>query len=746
MLKRGDCFFYIFLIKKRKNPPKERKSKRRGKSKNMPIIRQRSGKMNNIDFLNQQDPSIFLQRDNSGRGLVCPYCGNGTGNRESRGLEKKYYTGLNKNKWTCFSSCGGKTYDVVDLIKGAFSLSSQEEAIRKGLEIYGTPGQSYAPQVNEKPQKETEKGETTTNDYTAYYQECRNNNDFLYLQGRGISKEVQESFWIGLDESWRSPKALREGKKPPRSKRCIIPFDSYHYEARATEEINPNFKKMKEGDNFPLFNSRALEKGGVVFVTEGAIDCLSIIEAGYNAIALGSTSNKEKLLDYLRVSGERSALSIVLMLDNDNAGTKTTEYLLGELKKVGVSCISATIPSDKGKDPNEYLVNDRAGFSSFLSSLQGEAMKEYNALEKQEATVHEYNALELLDYFKNMESQPDSFEAKTGFNCFDDMNGNLYGGLHEGLYIIGAISSLGKTTFCLQLADQIAERGTDVIFFSLEMSKYELMAKSISRFTYNLAREKHDFTAPLPRVTSEILNNRHWKFLKDYQKQHIQESIKKYEASAKNLYIYEGRYKDMRLGVAEIKKIVNDHYRTTGRKPVIFVDYLQIIAPADIKSSDKQNTDTAVFELKELSRNLGIPVIAISSFNRDNYKEPVSMVSFKESGAIEYSSDVLLGLQYQGMDYQKGETATARNTRINTLLEKNNELKKTKEPVNIQLKCLKNRNGNLFSANFTLIHAYNRFCEYQVDMEKVRENARKKNQNQNHEKNESELEEYFLSR
>lgn len=687
--------------------------------------------MNNIDFLNQQDPSIFLQRDNSGRGLVCPYCGNGTGNRESRGLEKKYYTGLNKNKWTCFSSCGGKTYDVVDLIKGAFSLSSQEEAIRKGLEIYGTPGQSYAPQVNENPQNETEKGEITTTDYTAYYQECRNNNDFLYLQGRGISKEVQELFWIGLDESWRSPKAQREGRNPPRSKRCIIPFDSTHYEARATEEINPNFKKMKEGENFPLFNRKALEKGGVVFVTEGAIDCLSIIEAGYNAIALGSTSNKEKLLDYLRVSGERSALSIVLMLDNDEAGTKTTEYLSGELEKMGVSCISATIPNDKGKDPNEYLVNDRAGFSSFLSSLQGEAMKEYNALEKQEATVHEYNALELLDYFKNMESQPDSFEAKTGFNCLDDMNGNLYGGLHEGLYIIGAISSLGKTTFCLQLADQIAERGTDVIFFSLEMSKYELMAKSISRFTYNLAREKHNFTDPLPRVTSEILNNRHWKFLKDYQKQHIQESIKKYEASAKNLYIYEGRYKDMRLGVAEIKKIVNDHYRTTGRKPVIFVDYLQIIAPADIKSSDKQNTDTAVFELKELSRNLGIPVIAISSFNRDNYKEPVSMVSFKESGAIEYSSDVLLGLQYQGMDYQKGETATARNTRINTLLEMNNELKKTKEPVSIQLKCLKNRNGNLFSANFTLIHAYNRFCENQVDMEKVRENARNKDNMKN---------------
>lgn len=700
--------------------------------------------MNNIDFLNQQDPSIFLQRDNSGRGLVCPYCGNGTGNRESRGLEKKYYTGLNKNKWTCFSSCGGKTYDVVDLIKGAFSLSSQEEAIRKGLEIYGTPGQSYAPQVNEKPQKETEKGETTTNDYTAYYQECRNNNDFSYLKGRGISEETQKKFNIGYDEAWRSPKALREGKNPPRSKRCIIPFDSYHYEARATEEINPDFKKMKEGENFPLFNRKALEKGGVVFVTEGAIDCLSIIEVGYNSLALGSTSNKEKLLDYLRVSEERNTFSFVLMLDNDEAGTKATEYLSGELEKMGVSCISAAIPIEKGKDPNEFLKNDRAGFSSFLSSLQGEAEKVRGK------DVHEYNALELLDYFKSMESQPETFEAKTGFYCFDDMNENLFGGLHEGLYIIGAISSLGKTTFCLQLADQVSALGTDVIFFSLEMSKYELMAKSISRFTYNLAREKHNFTDPLPRVTHEILNQRYWKFLKDYQKQHIKESIEKYEESAKNLYIHEGRYKDKRLGVAEIKEITMDHYKITGRKPVVFVDYLQILAPADIKASDKQNTDTAVFELKELSRNLGIPVVAISSFNRDNYKEPVSMVSFKESGAIEYSSDILLGLQYKGMDYDnKGETATARNQRINELLENNNELKRKKEPVSIQLKCLKNRNGNLFSADFTLIHAYNRFCEINaknIDWEKVKENVKQRKQAQNQNQEDSELEDYFLSR
>lgn len=48
---------------------------------------------------------------------------------------------------------------------------------------------------------------------------------------------------------------------------------------------------------------------------------------------------------------------------------------------------------------------------------------------------------------------------------------------------MGAISSLGKTTLILQIADQIAQNGKDVLIFSLEMAKAELMAKSISRHT-----------------------------------------------------------------------------------------------------------------------------------------------------------------------------------------------------------------------------------------------------------------------
>ena len=82
-------------------------------------------------------------------------------------------------------------------------------------------------------------------------------------------------------------------------------------------------------------------------------------------------------------------------------------------------------------------------------------------------------------------------------------------------------------------------------------------------------------------------------------------------------------------------------------------------------------------ELKRISRDFKTPVIGISSFNRQNYREAVSMEAFKESGAIEYSSDVLIGLQLAGAGMKDFDTETA----------------KSREPRQIELKILKSRNG-----------------------------------------------------
>ena len=331
-----------------------------------------------------------------------------------------------------------------------------------------------------------------------------------------------------------------------------------------------------------------------------------------------------------------------------------------------------------------------------------------NFLPHQNQKISRYKAIDLLGYFQAIEKQIKRFEVKTGFNELDKY---LSGGLHEGLYVLGAISSLGKTTFALQLADQIAIRHQDVIFFSLETSRYELMAKSISRYTYELNRlaRTEDGKNLLAKDLQQILDSQRYTSYSSHEKQTITDAITEYKKIASHIFICDGGDSYKRISANSIREIVEEHIQVTGQKPVVFVDYLQILAPVDIHITDKQSIDINIFEFKKMSRDFGIPIFVVSSFNRNNYDEPVSMNSFKESGAIEYSSDVLFGLQYFGMDYEKNELPIERSRRLRELLRANIEKKCNKTPIQIELKCLKNRNGCQFALPFQVMPAYSHF-------------------------------------
>lgn len=159
------------------------------------------------------------------------------------------------------------------------------------------------------------------------------------------------------------------------------------------------------------------------------------------------------------------------------------------------------------------------------------------------------------------------------------------------------------------------------------------------------------------------------------EKELIKSAVQAYSGYAKHIYISEGVGD---LGVVQIRETVEKHTRYTGNTPLVIVDYLQILAPANERATDKQNTDKAVMELKRISRDFKTPVIGISSFNRDNYNNAVSMQAFKESGAIEYSSDILIGLQLKGAGEKDFDPTKA----------------KSQNPRKVELVILKNRNGS----------------------------------------------------
>lgn len=646
-----------------------------------------------------------LAPDRSNRGFICPICGSGSGSHGT-GITTK--DGVH---YTCWAGCftNADIIDIIGLERGITDYNSKLQAAANeyGITIEGhrrsSPAEDFAPVAEYHKQAESKRNTQDNIHNTAYTQTEPDYTDF-FLQAakdigktsyhRGLSLGTLNRFKVGYVAEWRHPKA----PNAPASPRLIIPTSKQSYLARDTRaeltEEQKKYSKSKVG-KVRIFNSRALrEAQKPIFIVEGEIDALSIIDVGGEAVALGSTANKRALIAMLE--NEKPAQPLIIAMDNDEAGSKANRELAEGLERLRIPFYRLDI-AQPYKDANEALNADRDAFRAAVEqaeNIEAETLEAEREQLRREAAVYS-----LPDFIKKIEQSKRASFIPTGFSSLDDL---LDGGLYAGLYVVGAISSLGKTTFCLQIADQIAQIGQDVLIFSLEMARDELIAKSVSRLTLLEDMRQNGSTAHA-KTTRGIMTGTRYADYSQTEKSLIQASVTAYGNYAKNIYITEGMGN---VGVEDIRDKVQKHIKITGKAPVVLIDYLQIIAPADMRATDKQNTDKAVLELKRLSRDYGIPVIGISSFNRDNYTAPVNLASFKESGAIEYSSDVLIGLQYAGMDYQEGEADKTREKRLRELMKSVIADGKSGKPQKIQVKVLKNRNG---SKGDTLIDFYPMF-------------------------------------
>lgn len=443
----------------------------------------------------------------------------------------------------------------------------------------------------------------------------------------------------------------------------IIPVNKNSFVFRNINETDKKNRIRKKGAS-TIFNISALSSD-IVFIVEGEFDALSIEEVGGNAIALGSTSNYRQLFSHLENLEKKPF--IVLSLDNDKDGKRTQKIIADYLRCKNISFVEQCV-SGAYKDANEALIHDK---DLFTSTVQEITSSEKGYISSEKLLYQKKTAIDVLKDLKTDKCIPTSMPK---------LDTVLDGGLYNELYILGGSSSVGKTSFILQIIDNIALYN-DVLLFSLEMSKRNIVAKSISRLTTEFGTQGQTTSRQITSL-NETLSKR--------QENAIEKSIEKYKKIGKRVYINEGSS----THISNIIKDVESHITFTGNKPVVFIDYLQLIE-TDNKNSDKQNVDKCVKELKRMSRKLDLPVVAISSFSRAGYKEEASMESFKESGSIEYSGDVLLALQFQNMKH---------NFNINEA--------KRKEIRDVEIVILKNRNGSTGDTIPYCYHSpYNLFTE-----------------------------------
>lgn len=267
------------------------------------------------------------------------------------------------------------------------------------------------------------------------------------------------------------------------------------------------------------------------------------------------------------------------------------------------------------------------------------------------------------EFFNDVREYASFDKVETGFANLDRVTN-----LIPGLYVIGAISSIGKTTFMHQICDQMAEAGSHVLYFSLEQNRLNLVSKSLSRI---MAR--HGFSSAM--TAKDIRMN--------FEDKRVATAVEEYLTFAERVTIFECSYK---VTVADIQEAVSRYISVYGVRPVVIIDYLQILSPAESSLTMKESVDRNVQELIDLQKSFQLILFVISAINRQNYMSVIDFESFKESGGIEYAADVVWGLQYDVLHDSVFDLSGRTNEKRDLLLKA-----KSSFPRRIELVSIKDR-------------------------------------------------------
>ncbi len=231
----------------------------------------------------------------------------------------------------------------------------------------------------------------------------------------------------------------------------------------------------------------------------------------------------------------------------------------------------------------------------------------------------------------------------TGFREFDLKTGGFR---KSDLIILAARPSQGKTAMALNMAYNAAVRAqTPVAFFSLEMGRHSIYQRMVCSAAM----------ANLHSVNTGMFKKDKWK--------DIAKEIKRlgdapfFIDDTPALTITDIRVRARRLA-SELQK--------QGKElGMIMIDYMQLIRGASKKIESRQQEVSEISRmLKELARNLNVPVVALSQLNRktedrgraDNRPQ---LSDLRESGSIEQDADVVAMIHREG--YYKRDDESLKN-------------------------------------------------------------------------------------
>lgn len=229
--------------------------------------------------------------------------------------------------------------------------------------------------------------------------------------------------------------------------------------------------------------------------------------------------------------------------------------------------------------------------------------------------------------------------VRTSFFDLDTMTNGLQ---KSDLIIIAARPSMGKTTFALNIAQNVAiKEKVPVAVFSLEMSKEQLMQRMLCS----------EAEIDTQRLNTGEMQQKDWEKL----------------ANAMNLFAEAPIYIDDTSGctLTDVRAKCRKLKMAEPNLGLIVIDYMQLMEGSG-KEDRMQQISSISRGLKTLARELDLPVIALSQLSRSpearTDKRPM-LSDLRESGAIEQDADIVIFIYrdeyYRKADSEEDETLKA---------------------------------------------------------------------------------------
>lgn len=394
--------------------------------------------------------------------------------------------------------------------------------------------------------------------------------------------------------------------------------------------------------------------------------------------------------DYVRIIREKSSLRQL---------SDTCQSIIDTIRRGGINDVPAFVAKSRAQ-VNEITEEQQvAGFRSVGGILE-KVMGKFETEIERIKTIRDPRERALTG-------------LSTGYPDLDYITGGFN---PAELIIIGARPSVGKTTFAINLALNVARRGTPVAFFSLEMSDSEIVRKMLCNSSNMSADEIRDigFVASTDQSGNRTL-------VLPPEKRGNPDSISKLKDLKTGMQSLRGLpiYIDDKPGTT-VSAISAEVKSLSSRVPnlgLIVIDYLTQIHSADKRYNSQDSRSTIVGDisraLKQVARDYNIPVLTLSQFSRDpdkrsGHHEPV-MSDLRDSGGIEQDADQIY-LLYRP-DYYETEANKDGTTDQTSVVDRDRENAISTAVV----KIAKNRNGRTGSVNMIFDKPKSIFWQAQSD-------------------------------